>query len=145
MEEAMPSLSTPIGELKSEYGVVVVGSGYGGAIAACRMAEDALKRAKDRARASGRPTDNVVPDYSVCVLERGVERGPGEFPSTLIQAAKEIQTDGESGHMGSRTALFDFRLNKNVSALVGCGLGGTSLIHAPVMLEPSSAIMDNPK
>ena len=40
------------------------------------------------------------------------------------------------GRVGRRTALFDMRVNKDVSVLVGCGLGGTSLINAGVMLEP---------
>ena len=35
----MAYLSTPIGDLRPEYDIVVVGSGYGGAIAALRMLE----------------------------------------------------------------------------------------------------------
>ncbi len=50
-------LSTPIEEIKERYDIVVVGSGYGGAIAASRMAR------------AGK---------SVCLLERGKEFQPGE-------------------------------------------------------------------
>lgn len=126
----MPTLSTPIGELRSEYGVVVVGSGYGGAIAAYRMAE----HAKARGNGNG-------PAFSVCVLERGIERQAGEFPSSFAGSLKEIQADTKVARLGRRTGLFDFRMNRDISVLVGCGLGGTSLINAGVMLEPSDTVL----
>ena len=56
--------------IKPTYDVVVVGSGYGGSIAASRCA-----------RAG----------QSVCVLERGKEWLPGEFPESFLAASKEIQ------------------------------------------------------
>src|ERR1051325_4415916 len=125
----MASLETPIGELQSEYGVVVSGSGYGGAIAAYRMARAALGQG------------NGQPKYSVCVLERGRERQQGDFPSTLRGALKDIQADAKIGRAGSRTALFDFRMNRDISVLVGCGLGGTSLINAAVMMKPTDDVL----
>src|SRR5690242_13946454 len=128
----MASLETPIGELRSEYGVVVVGSGYGGAIAAYRMA-----RAAERWTATGHPYSK----YSVCVLERGKERQQGDFPSTFTGALKDTQADAKVGRIGSRTALFDFRMNHDISVLVGCGLGGTSLINAAVMMEPTADVL----
>lgn len=131
----MPTLSTPIGELRSQYDVVVVGSGYGGAIAAYRMAQ--------RARA-GRAA-NEPPAFSVCVLERGIERQAGDFPSSFGRAITQIQADTKVGRFGRRTGLFDFRLNHDISVLVGCGLGGTSLINAGVMLEPTEAVLSDPK
>src|SRR5262245_29022943 len=108
----MASLSTPLSELQSRYDVVVIGSGYGGAIAANRM--------------SGRR-------LSVCVLERGIERRAGEFPSTFTTALGQLQAESRAGRIGRSTSLFDFRINRDVSVLVGCGLGGTSLINAGVM------------
>src|SRR5262245_25257906 len=112
----MPSLSTPIGELQSHYGVVVVGSEYGASVRAYRMAELARTLAEpDRKGFSRKPT------FSVCVLERGLEIPTGDYPSTLTQVARQMQVDTASGHVGSRTALFDLRLNRDVSALVGCG------------------------
>lgn len=129
----MPTLSTPIGELRSEYGVVVIGSGYGGAIAAYRMAEHA------KARGNG----NGLPAFSVCVLERGIERQPGEFPSSFAGSLKELQADTKAARVGRRAGLFDFRMNHDISVLVGCGLGGTSLINAGVMLEPADAVLQH--
>jgi len=128
----MPSLSTPIGDLQSEYGVVVVGSGYGGAIAGYRMA------------AYAKPPGDDLPEYSVCVLERGSERQAGDFPTTASGALLDTQADTKVGRVGSRTALFDFRMNHDVSVVVGCGLGGTSLINAAVMLEPTPKVLDDP-
>ena len=43
------------------------------------------------------------------------------------------------GHTGSHTGMFDFHMNKDISVLVGCGLGGTSLINANVSLRASPA------
>src|SRR5262245_48619229 len=120
----MAYLSTPIGDLRPAYDVVVVGSGYGGSIAALRMLEKS-------------------PASSVCVLERGLERQAGEFPATIRAALGQTQIDTRVGRAGRRTALFDMRINKDVSVLVGCGLGGTSLINAGVMLEPLPSVFAN--
>lgn len=136
----MASLTTPIGELQAHYGVVVVGSGYGASVAAYRMAELAQTLGKpDRTGNSTRPT------FSVCVLERGLEIPTGDYPSTLTQVARQMQVDTAGGHIGSRTALFDLRLNRDISALVGCGLGGGSLINAGVMLRPAADVFADPK
>ncbi|HEY6361393.1 MAG TPA: alpha/beta fold hydrolase [Vicinamibacterales bacterium] len=119
----MHTLSSPLHSLSEHYDVVVVGSGYGGGVAASRLAR------------AGR---------SVCLLERGRERHPGEFPDSLLQAKGDIQVDSGSGHMGPPTALFDFRVNPDLNVLVGCGLGGTSLINANVSLPPDPRVFDDP-
>jgi cholesterol oxidase len=127
----LPSLSTPIGELQAHYGVVVVGSGYGASVAAYRMAELANRIGGGR-RA-----------FSVCVLERGLEIPTGDYPSSLTQVARQMQVDTATGHLGSPTALFDLRLNRDISALLGCGLGGGSLINAGVMLRPPAHVFED--
>ena len=99
-------MSRPLEELQAGYDVVVVGSGYGGGIAASRLAR------------AGR---------SVCVLERGKEFLIGEFPDTRWEAIREFQIDAPTGHIGSRTGLYDLRANEEISVFMGCGLGGTSL------------------
>ncbi|MBM9535823.1 NAD(P)-binding protein [Desulfobulbus alkaliphilus] len=68
----MKRISSPITELKAHYTVVVVGSGYGGSIAASRLARTG---------------------QSVCLLERGRELLPGECPDSSLEALREIQVD----------------------------------------------------
>lgn len=120
----MPRLASPTSDIKDHYSVVVVGSGYGGAIAASRMA-----RAGQR----------------VCVLERGKEFQPGEYPDTLAEALREMQVDTPGGHVGSRAGLYDLHLNKDINVFVGCGLGGTSLVNANVSLRPEAAVFEDPR
>ncbi|HCB48517.1 MAG TPA: GMC family oxidoreductase [Chloroflexi bacterium] len=120
----MHRLSSPIHEIKEHYKVVVVGSGYGGAIAASRLARAGQQ---------------------VCLLERGVERHPGEYPNDEIETLPEIQTNLPSEHLGKQTALYDFHINDTMTILVGCGLGGTSLINANVSLRPDPRVFDDPR
>src|SRR3984885_745426 len=115
----MQMLSRPVDQIQDHYSAVVVGSGYGGAIAAARLAR------------AGR---------DVCVLERGKELHPGEYPKTALSAAREIQVHTPKADHGSSVGLFDFTVGPDVTVLSGCGLGGTSLINASVALEPSDAI-----
>jgi len=107
--------------MKNKYDVVVVGSGYGAGIAASRLAR------------AGK---------TVCVLERGKEFLPGQYPRTPAAAAEQMQIDAPEGHIGSKTGLFDLHLNSGMSAYVGCGLGGTSLINANVSLVPEPRVLE---
>ena len=50
---------------------------------------------------------------------------------------QQVGVDLERGsrhHLGRRDGLFDFRFTDDVGVLVGCGLGGTSLVNAGVVL-----------
>ncbi|HEY2385264.1 MAG TPA: GMC oxidoreductase [Terriglobia bacterium] len=118
----MQRLSTPVQQLKNHYTVVVVGSGYGGGISASRLS----RAGKD-----------------VCILERGREYIPGEYPDTPAEVLREIQLDSPGGHIGSRAALLDLRINQDINVLVGCGLGGTSLINANVAAHPDPRVFDD--
>jgi cholesterol oxidase len=115
-------LSTPLANVADHYHVVVVGSGYGGGIAASRMA-----------RAGRR----------VCLLERGEELQPGEYPNTLLEMADALQLDLPEKHLGKHTGLYDIRSNDQLDVLVGCGLGGTSLINANVALKPEPRVFED--
>jgi cholesterol oxidase len=110
----MPRLANSIDDLKNHYEAVIVGSGYGGSIAASRLARAGVK---------------------VCLLERGREIQPGEYPNTPRQLKQETQLDTPGRHFGSPMALLDFHLNDDINVFVGCGLGGTSLINAGVSLR----------
>jgi len=115
----MQRLSRPIDQLRDHYSAVVVGSGYGGAIAAARIAR------------AGR---------DVCVLERGRELHPGEYPNSALTGLREIQVHTPAADRGPATAMFDFHADQDITVLVGCGLGGTSLINANVALEPGDSV-----
>jgi cholesterol oxidase len=116
----MDRLSLPVEKVKSHYEIAVIGSGYGGGVAASRLAR------------AGR---------QVAVFERGKEMIPGEYPSTFPALTADVQVDLPEAHIGSESALFDFRFNSEMNVIVGCGLGGTSLINANISLQPDQQIL----
>ncbi|XP_072019060.1 uncharacterized protein [Amphiura filiformis] len=109
-------LSSPTEDIEPWYDVIVIGSGYGGAIAASRAARAGQK---------------------VCVLEKGKEWRPGDFPETEVEAVRETQMTSHNNPnmLGTPTSLYDIIIGPDVSVLQGCGLGGTSLINANVALD----------
>jgi len=119
----MRRVSKPLSQLSDRYDAVVVGSGYGGGIAASRLARMG---------------------YRVALLERGEERLPGEFPASPTSAIRESQVQTAEGRVGRPTALFDLHAGKDINVLVGCGLGGTSLINANVALHADPRLFDDP-
>jgi choline dehydrogenase-like flavoprotein len=102
------AISRPVPMMGPVYDVVVIGSGYGGAIAASRMA---------RAH------------KSVCLLELGKERWPGEFPSDILEAAPEIHVTGNVEprsklaelNTGNRQGLYHFVVGEGQAAFVANG------------------------
>jgi cholesterol oxidase len=116
----MIRLAHSLHQLQRHYDVVVVGSGYGGGVAASRLA-----------RAGKR----------VAVLERGREFSTGEFPSKLSDLRRQVQVTARSWRMGSPTGLYDVRLGDDMHVLIGCGLGGGSLINAGVALRPDARVL----
>ena len=119
----MTRLARSLDDLKPHYDAVVVGSGYGGGVAASRLA-----------RAGKR----------VAVLERGREFVTGEFPGRLPDLRADLQVTGRRVRMGTPTGLYDVRLGEDMHVLVGCGLGGGSLINAGVALRPDARVFRTP-
>lgn len=119
----MARLARSIDRLERHYDVVVVGSGYGGGVTASRLA-----------RAGKR----------VAVLERGREIVTGEFPSRFPDLRSEMQVTGKRVRMGSPTGLYDVRFGEDMHVLLGCGLGGGSLINAGVALRPDPRVFHDP-
>lgn len=106
--------------------LVIVGSGYGAAVAArqfagCTLGGKALR---------------------IAVLERGDEYLSGAFPSRLADLPGHVRfsTPDSPTPKGRRSGLFDVRVGADVMALVANGVGGGSLINAGVMLEPDPAV-----
>lgn len=114
-------IARSLDQAKPHYTVLVVGSGYGAGVAASRLA-----------RAG----------QDVCILERGKEILPGEYPNKLADAQGAMQFNVKGGRIGSPDALFEVHVNDDQYALVGCGLGGTSLINANVSLELDKRLLD---
>ncbi len=119
----MSRLSRTASTMKARYDVVVVGSGYGGGVAASRLAR------------AGK---------SVCVIERGREFATGEFPARFPEMRGEMQVHSRRTSFGRSTALFDVRLGDDMHVLVACGLGGGSLVNAGVALRPDSRVFADP-
>jgi len=104
--------------VKRHYDVVVIGSGFGGSITACRLAQ------------AGR---------SVCVLERGRQWRNVDFPRSPGQVAANAFWGGESGRRG----LLDYRAFRRMHVIQGCGVGGGSLHYFNVHLRPPASIFDH--
>jgi cholesterol oxidase len=125
-----------------EVDYLIIGSGYGGAVAAMRLASDG----------------SDGPARTVAVLERGREYGPGDFPYDIEDIPSHVRIlrgDADSGDSGYADALFNVHVgsvdrdgeHKRPAAtdvLVGSGLGGTSLINANVAEEPSEHVFKKP-
>lgn len=89
------------------FEVVVVGSGFGGAVTACRAAQ------------AGR---------NVLVLERGKRYRPGELPERPLETSTG-SWDPSEGLFG----LFQVWSFRQLDAVVSSGVGGGSLVYADVM------------
>lgn len=111
--------SSNVDQIKSKYKVVVIGSGYGASVAAARVAE----------KVGG----------ELCILERGREFTPGEYPRTMAEALKSFRFDGIRP-LGAATSdqlgLFNVTTAGGMDVVAGNGLGGGSNINANVILEP---------
>ncbi len=103
------------------FDAIVVGSGYGGSVAALRLVEK---------------------NYRVLLIERGGEYLPGEFPNDLAFAPKHVRVvvPGQGTPLGRASGLFEFRIGQGVASLVANGLGGGSLINAGVALQPTPQV-----
>lgn len=92
---------------------IVVGSGFGGAVAAARLAQAGL---------------------SVTVLERGRRWRPGRFPRS---------TDLDEGWLWQAGhGLYDLRWLKSMLSLQAAGWGGGSLVYANVFARPAAQTQD---
>ena len=115
----MAGLSRTLEHARDRYDVIVIGSGYGGGVAASRLSRAGKK---------------------VAVLERGREVLAGGFPARFPDLKNEMQVSGKKLRTGPSSALYDVRLGEDMHVLVGCGLGGGSLINAGVALRPDARV-----
>lgn len=93
--------------------VIVVGSGFGGAVAAARFAQAG---------------------FSVVVLERGRRWRPGDFPR---------RSDLQDGWLWQiDQGLYDIRWLGGMASAQAAGWGGGSLAYANVFARPSDPVLD---
>ncbi|MFM7084537.1 MAG: GMC family oxidoreductase N-terminal domain-containing protein [Hyphomicrobium sp.] len=118
----MSRLSLSHDHLKKHYDVLIIGSGYGGGVAASRLARLGRK---------------------IGVLERGREIQTGEFPRKFQELKNDFQLQSQSFKSGSELALFDIRLGRDMHVLTGRGLGGGSLVNAGVALRPDNRVFQD--
>ena len=101
-EDLLHSAETGAGDLAID--ILIVGSGYGGAIAAAHFAG-----ARDAQR-----------KLRVCVLERGKEYLPGSFPTGADELAGHVRMGRADSAIpaGRAEGLFDVRTGPDVNVLV---------------------------
>ncbi|HZF40122.1 MAG TPA: GMC family oxidoreductase [Blastocatellia bacterium] len=93
-----------------------MGSGFGGAVTACRLAEKGAK---------------------VLILERGRRWEPRDYPRDLNDA---WIYDPNEPH--KRNGWLDFRFFNDMAVAMGAGVGGGSLIYANVSIEAKPWLFD---
>ena len=101
------------------YDVVVIGSGFGGSVAALRLAEKG---------------------YRVAVLEAGRRFADDEFPKTSWDSRRFLWSP--------RLGCFGIQridLLRNVMVLSGAGVGGGSLVYANTLYEPLADCYNDPQ
>jgi cholesterol oxidase len=103
--------------MRQSYDAVIVGSGFGGGIAACRLAE------------AGR---------SVCVLERGRRWAGSDFVDRPERAGELLWHPA-----ANPGGMFDVRLMRDIVVITAAGVGGGSLVYANVQLKAPARVFQS--
>ncbi len=115
--------------MDKRYEAIVIGTGFGGAINACRLSK----------KWPGK----------VLVLERGKRYPLGSYPRTPEAISRnfwnmpaEKRKRPKKIRQREERGMFDVRNYRHMDVVLGAGLGGGSLIYANVFLEPPPEIFD---
>jgi cholesterol oxidase len=101
----------------ADFDAIVIGSGFGGAITACRLAEAG---------------------YKVLVLERGRRWEAHTYPR---EATDPWTWDNNAPQLFN--GWFDLRMFKNMSVIQGAGVGGGSLVYANISIRAKKKTFDD--
>lgn len=105
--------------MKNKYDVVVIGSGFGGAITACRLAQA---------------------EHSVCILEKGKRWTKTEFPRSTGEVSNHAFWDEDDEEQGR--GFIEYLPFKNMDVIQGIGVGGGSLHYFNVHIQPPDMIFN---
>ena len=100
-----------------DYDVVVIGSGFGGSVTACRLAQKG---------------------YSVCILERGHRWKTEDYP--------RAPTDNwwwDVDKPASKNGWIDLQMYDDMGVAQGAGVGGGSLIYANIFIDAEPFVFEN--
>ena len=101
----------------AKYDAIIIGSGFGGAVAACRLAEKGM---------------------NVLVLERGRRWEPKDYPR---QPDDPWLFDPQQPHQ--KNGWLDLRIYDEMTIAMGAGVGGGSLIYANVSVEAKQELFQH--
>ncbi|MDX1812251.1 MAG: NAD(P)-binding protein, partial [Gammaproteobacteria bacterium] len=100
-----------------DYDVIIIGSGFGGSVTACRLAQKG---------------------YSVCVLERGHRWQPKDYPR---EPSDRWWWNGECPE--KENGWIDLQFYDDMAVAAGCGVGGGSLIYANVVIDAEPFVFED--
>ncbi len=103
--------------MANSFDVIVIGSGFGGAVSACRLAEKGMK---------------------VLILERGRRWDPKDYPRKPGDA---WVFDSDEPH--KQNGWLDLRVLDDMTVAQCAGVGGGSLIYANIIVEAKKELFDN--
>jgi cholesterol oxidase len=111
---------------RPDFDVLIIGSGYGGAVCAARLSACRRRGVK------------------IGLVERGLEWVPGTFPDRLARFRVFNRTPTYLNQELDRNphGLFGLYSKGDVSVAVGSGLGGGSLINCAVVIETEDAVFE---
>ena len=112
---------------RPDFDVLIVGSGYGGAVCAARLAAERR------------------PGVRIGLLERGREWIPGTFPARLTAFNPFSPFSWQPSWLGEQLShnplgLYGFYDRGEVTVVAGSGLGGSSLINCAVAMEAEETV-----
>lgn len=96
------------------FDAIVIGSGFGGAVATCRLAQAGLR---------------------VCLLERGRRFAAGDFPRPPMPSAYPDERSGAGLAWAVDRGLYDIRSLGAMQVVQAAGYGGGSLVYASVHMR----------